>query len=121
MPAVLLGEKDVTENPKPGSVEYESTTVDPKSHTHRSAFMILVDKDGNYILETNINVPVIPERSPTGSEIKGALSTILMDIQTQETAILSANAVVAGMEQRARQAFEQQQNQQILQQMRMSK
>lgn len=120
MPAVLLGEKDITENPAPGTAEYTSETVEPSTHTHRTAFMVLVDKEGNYVFEPDINKPVIPERQPTGSEVKGALSAILMDIQTQETAVLSGQMTVNMMMQQAKAAQDQMQNQQVLAQMARS-
>jgi hypothetical protein len=121
MPAVLLGEKSTEE--VEGQVTYESETEPVEAaplpeYTHRSAFMILVDNDGNFVFETNINAPVIPERAPTSSEIKGALSTILMDIQTQETAIIAAQQTVNAQMQMAKQMHDQAQTQAVLQQMR---
>lgn len=118
MPAALLGEKSTEEVESQVSYETEPAEIAPvPEYTHRSAFMILVDNDGNFIFETNINAPVIPERAPTSSEIKGALSAILMDIQTQETAIIAAQQTVNAQMQMARQMHDQAQNQQILQQM----
>lgn len=109
-PAVLLNANELIE---------ESHTEEPElkhaeDSTHAAAFMILVTKDGHFIFEPDINAPVVPERNPTPSEIKGALSTILMDIQSQETAIMTANATVQAQMQLTRQIQEQAQNQQML-------
>ena len=122
MPAVLLGEKrEELAETATAQVEYTSETEPVEQqhpeYTHKAAFMILIDHDGNYIFENDINTPVIPERAPTGSEVKGALSTILMQIQAQETAIMSAQQTVNAQMQLARQMSEQAANQQILQQM----
>lgn len=109
MPAVLLGQNDLIE---------ESNTEEPPKvdhSTHRSAFMVLIDNDGNYTLEADINKPVVPERKPTSQEIKAALSVLMMDIQTQESAMLAANATVSLQMQMAQRMSEQQQNAQIQQ------
>lgn len=117
MSAVLLGQN--TTEQQENQATYESRTEPVTGeYTHIAAFMILIDKDGNYVLEPDINKPVVPKRSPTASELKGALATVLGDIRTQETAILGANATIQGQMQMARQMQEQAQNQQILQQMK---
>lgn len=117
MPAVLLGQ-NTNEEPEAGQVTYESQTEEvPDDHTHTAAYMILIDKEGNYVFEPDINKPVVVKRPPTQSEIKGSLAAILGDIRTQETAILGANATIQGQMQMARQMHDQAQNQQILQQM----
>jgi hypothetical protein len=116
MTAVLLGQN--TEQPQEGAATYTSTTEEVESdHTHVAAFMVLIDKEGNYVFEPDINKPVVTKRSPTPSEIKGALATLLGDIRTQEGAILAANATIQGQMQMARQMQEQAMNQQVLQQM----
>lgn len=117
MTAVLLGQK--TDEEIEGQATFSSETEPASEHTHKAAFMILIDNDGHYVFEPNINSPVVPERSPTPSEIKGALSTVLMDIQTQETALIAAQQTVNAQMQLARQINEQAQNQAVLQQMRM--
>jgi hypothetical protein len=121
MPAVLLGqsspEEDIRETLEP---EEEFDFVHPvlsDEHTHLSAFMIIIDLDGNYIFEPDINVPIVPKRKPTASEVKGAMSAILMDIQAQETAILSAQTTVNAQMQMAMQMQEAQKNAQIAQQL----
>lgn len=107
MPAALLGQKtEQIQQNKPEEVEYAT------------AFMVLVTKDGNYVLEPNINKAIITERPPTPHEIKGSLATIMQEIASQETAIMSAEFTVNRQMQMARQAYEQQQNQQLLQQMK---
>jgi hypothetical protein len=117
MPAVLLGQNS-TEEPKDGQVTYESSTEEvPDDHTHTAAYMVLIDKEGNYVFEPDINKAIVVKRPPTQSEIKGSLATILGDIRTQETAILGANATIQGQMQMARQMQEQAATQQVLQQM----
>lgn len=119
MPAVLLEKKDITENPRP--VEPEVTDNENAqaevSHTHKAAFLVLVDNQGNFVFEPDINKPVIPERPVNQAEVKQALAALLDEIRLQETAILTAQAVVNMQMQMARQIQEQQQNQAILQQM----
>jgi hypothetical protein len=115
VPAVLLGQNNLIE---------ESQTEEPPKvdhSTHEAAFMVLIDKDGNYVLELDINKPVIPARKPTPSEVKGSLSTILMDIQKEETAILAANATVSVQMQMAQKMSEAQQNAQIAQMLSKTK
>lgn len=116
MPAVLLG----TNSPESqeGQAAYESKTEEVATdYTHVAAFMILVDTEGNYVFEPDINKPIVIKRQPTPSEIKGALAAILGDIRTQETAMLAANATIQGQMQMAKQMQEQAANQQVLQQM----
>lgn len=122
MAAVLLNANDLiesskTEPPVQKEVEVEAQANKPDDTTHASAFMVLVTKDGHYIFEPDINAIVIPERPPTPSEIKGALSTILLDITAQETAILSSQMTVQTQMNMARQMQEQAQNQQLMSQM----
>lgn len=102
MPAALLGQEKSEE--APAIKEYDS------------GFLVLTDDAGNFYLEMDINAPVTTKRQATGSEVKGALSTILMDMQTQETAILASDLMIAKQMNMARQAYEQQQSQAILQQ-----
>lgn len=117
MPAVLLNANNLIE---------ESTTEGPElkdqdGSTHAAAFMILVTKDGHFVFEPDINSAVIPERKPTPSEIKGALSAILMDIQSQETAIMSAQMTIGSMMQQAHAAQEQQRNAQMMQGLKLGR
>jgi hypothetical protein len=113
MPAVLLGQNNLPEEPDSEELETHEFPED----THMAAFMILIDLNGNYIFEPDINAIVIPKRKPTPSEVKGAMSAILMDIQSQETAIMTAQATVQTQMQMARAMSEQQQNAQIAQQL----
>lgn len=110
MPAILLDKKNDTEETKPVAEETEAST-------HTTAFLVLVNKDGSFSLEPDINKIVIPERKATGSEIKSALQTIMLDIQIQETALLAAQATMSLQEQRMRAMMEAQQNAQVLQQL----
>jgi len=107
MAAVLLGQNK--EEPK------KEVAKADEEFTHRTAFLVLVDEEGNYTLEADINVPVNPKRKPTAQEIKSSLSTLLMDIQIQETAMLSANATVSLQMQMAQRMTDAQQNAQIQQ------
>lgn len=121
MPAVLLNaneliEESHTEEPE---LKHPELAGEADESTHAAAFMVLITKDGHYVFEPDINAPVIPERNPTPSEIKGSLSTILMDIQSQETAIMTANATVQAQMQLTRQIQEHQQNAQMLQGLRL--
>jgi len=120
MPAVLLGEKTATPvaDNEDTKVAYTSETEEvTDEYTHVTAFMILLDKQGNFVFEPDLNKPIVTKRPPTPSEIKGGLATILGDIRTQETAILAANATIQGQMQMAKQMQDQMQNQQVLQQM----
>ena len=103
MPAVLLGNTDTP----PELPEDEDAT------THLAAFMILIDKNGNYVFEQDINVPVVPERAVKPLEAKMAMSALLDEIRAQEIAVTTINMQM----QVSRQMQEQAANQQILQQM----
>lgn len=116
MPAVLL------ENTNPDAqlaVQEAEVTDEEIGYTHAAAFMVLIDLDGNYIFEPNINAPVVTKRKPTASEIKGSLATILADIQSQDTAMLAANFTIGGMMQQAMAMREQSANQEIAQKLRL--
>lgn len=114
MPAVLLGNNQTAET---GS--QVTLPENEENYTHQAAYLILIDFDGNYIFEPNINAPVIPERKPTASEIKGSLATVLADIQAQETAVLAANFTIGGMMQQAMAMREQSTNQELVQKLRL--
>jgi hypothetical protein len=115
MPAVLLDQQ-----PAPNT-EVSKVEKEPSDHTHRTAFMVLVDEDNNYTLEADINKPVVPKRKPNSQEIKAALSVLLMDMQTQETAMLSANATVSLQMQMAQRMSEAQQYGPLAQQIAQGK
>jgi hypothetical protein len=114
MAAVLLGQNKAEEPNKEVASEPEETT-------HRSAFMVLIDEDGNYTLEGDINKPIVPKRKANSQEIKAALTVLLMDIQTQETAMLSANATVSLQMQMAQRMSEAQQYAPLAQQIAQGK
>jgi|SRR6185437_9618517 len=120
MPAVLLGQNQGPVEPEVTDNDNADATEAPE-FTHKAAYMILIDHDGNYVFEPDINKPITAERSPTPSEIKGSLAAILGDIRTQESAMLAANATIQGQMQMARQMQEQAANQQMLQQMGMQR
>jgi hypothetical protein len=107
VPAALLGQKnaDVAVTSTDESVEFIT------------GYLVLVTDEGHYMFEPDINRPVTIKRQPTSSEVKGSLSAILMDIAAQETAVMSAQATVNAQMQMARQAYEQQQNAQLIQQL----
>jgi phosphotransacetylase len=113
MAAVLLGQN------KPEAPKQEVAKTE--EFTHRTAFLVLIDEDGSYLLEADINVPVNPKRKPNAQEIKASLATLLMDIQTQETAMLSANATVSMQMQMAQRMSDAAQNAQIAQMLNKGK
>jgi len=115
MPAVLLGQDDITENPRPGIIP----NPDADAPTHKTAFMVLVTHDGHYFFEPDINKPITIERLPTASEVKGTLASLLGEIQSQEAAVTTAQLVLGNLQMQARQAFDAQQNQQVLQKIGM--
>ena len=114
MTAVLLGQGTKEEPNK-------EVVTQPEETTHRTAFMVLIDEDGNYSLDADINKPVVPKRKPNAQEIKSALSVLLMDMQTQETAMLSANATVSLQMQMAQRMSEAQQYAPLAQQIAQGK
>jgi hypothetical protein len=109
MPAVILGEKDLTENVAPERADENKTD----GSTHTAAFMVLIDKDGNFVFEPDINKPVIPSRAIKPIEVKNALSSLLDEIRSQEIAITTINMQM----QAARQMQEQQASHAILKEM----
>lgn len=50
----------------------------------RTAFMVYITEDGQYILDTDINSPIVPERVPSRDEIFAACQVVQKDMQTQE-------------------------------------
>jgi hypothetical protein len=98
MAAVLLGQN------KP-----EETKTELSETTHLSAFMVLVNKDGSFEFEPNINKPVIPERQVNAEEVKGSLQRILDDIRIQESAMLAISLI----ESKAKAQFDAYQNAQM--------
>jgi hypothetical protein len=105
MTAVLLDKEDIIES----SVTEQPVPKD--NTTHRAAFMILIDKDGNFIFESDINKPVIPQRRATPTEIKSALHLILDQVNAEDAAMV----LMTIQEIKMRQYMEAQQNQQMLQ------
>lgn len=99
MPAQLLGQN--------ASEETSSVTE------VLTAFLVIITKDGNFILEPNINKPVVPDRAPTTVEIEAALHTIISEVTSQKTAA----HIIYQMDLKARQAYEAQQNQALLAQL----
>ena len=100
MPPILLNANKLIEESK---IESD---LNVEEYTHETAFMVLTDLDGNYIIEPDINKPIIPKRKPNNPEIKAAMSVMLMDMSTQETAVLAANHVVGLQMQMAKQMQE---------------
>lgn len=109
MPAVLLGANNV--------IEESEITPDAEvgEFTHLTGFLVLIDLDGNYLLESDINKPVTVKRKPNAVEVKSTLAVLQQDMQTQEIAVLSANAVAQMQMQMAKQMAEAQQNAQVQQ------
>jgi hypothetical protein len=98
MPAALVGQS------KPEAKE------DLKVKT---AFMILITENGDFVLENNINAPVIPDRPATPLDIEQAVKAMADEFKSQRIAA----AVVNMQMQLARQAQEAANNQAVLQQM----
>ncbi|SRR6266478_6889237 len=109
MPAVLLGQNDVTENPRPPMPE---DSVDLP--THKTAYLVLITHDGHYVFEPDINKPVTIERQPTASEVKGSLASLQGEVNAQESAVTAAQLVMMNLQAQARMAFDSQQNSQVL-------
>lgn len=78
-----------------------------------AAFLVMV-KDGQVVMSTDINIPITVERQPTLHEIRGACYNVLTDLQNQETAMQSAQHTVNFQLQAARQMSEARTNQQLL-------
>lgn len=105
MPTVpLLGQQPQQQTNTPSEKPIEYTT----------AFMVLVSKDGTYELETDINRVITTDRIPTSHEIKGSMSTILSDMESQESAMLAAQMTVGNLMAQAQRMQEAQQNAQIM-------
>lgn len=48
-----------------------------------TAFLVCVTSDGRFILDTNIDTPVIPDRNPTRQEVIAACTNIIADLNRQ--------------------------------------
>lgn len=79
-----------------------------------SAFLIVKNKEGLYMMSLDINVPINVERQATLPEVKAALHVVLDDLITQETAALAAQGVVMHQMQMAAKLADARANQQIL-------
>lgn len=79
-----------------------------------TAFLVIKSNDGRYMISLDINMPINVEKESTLSEVKGALHSVLDDLNNQETAALAAQNVVMHQMQMARRITEAQQNQQII-------
>jgi len=102
MPPVLLGQNDVSKNTPVNDTSGDETT-------HQTAFMVLVKKDGSYVVDADINKIVIPEKPATQLDIKNALHNVLSSMTAQETAM----AIMALQMEMAMQAQSAQMNQQV--------
>jgi hypothetical protein len=102
MPAALLGQN------KP---------ADQTEMKVKTAFMILVTENGDYILETNINAPVVPEVPVTNVDVERAINALAEELKAQRI----AQAVVNRQMMMAMQAQEAAQNQAMMQQLKMPK
>ncbi len=102
MPAALLGQN------KP-SADSETKV--------KTAFMILLGENGDFILETNINAPVVPERAATHMDVEQAVRAMADEFNAQRI----AQAVVNRQMMMAMQAQEARTSQQLLQQLSMNK
>lgn len=99
MPAALLGQG------KPAEPQGEKTV--------KTAFMILITESGDYILETNINAPVVPEKQATAMDVEQAVKALADEFHAQRV----ASAVVTLQMGLARQAQEAAQNQAMMAQL----
>lgn len=103
MPAALLGQGNPADSQEDMKV--------------KTAFMILITDEGNYVLETNINAPVIPAQAATPMDVEQAVKALADEFKTGRI----ASAVVNMQMQLARQAQEAAQNQALMNQLKMPK
>lgn len=101
MPAALLGQN------KPNSSQDDMKV--------KTAFMILVTENGDFILETNINAPIIPDHAATPMDIEQAVKAMADEFKAQRVAA----AVVNLQMNLSRQAQEAAQNQAMMNQLKM--
>ena len=79
-----------------------------------SAFLVIKNKEGMYMMSLDINVPITVERQATLPEVKAALHVVLDDLRTQETAAVAAQNVVMHQMQMAAKLADARANQQLL-------
>lgn len=79
-----------------------------------SAFLVIKNKEGVFMLSLDINAPLTVERQATLPEIKAALHVVLDDLRAQETAAVAAQNVVMHQMQMAAKLADARANQQLL-------
>lgn len=81
---------------------------------YTSAFLLLVGDDGSFSLEPDINKPITTQRKATPHEIKGALYTVLSELNNSECAMMATQLIMMNMSMQAARMQDAMQNQQIM-------
>jgi hypothetical protein len=84
---------------------------EPEGEPVRTAFLVIVGKDGSTGVMPDLDFPVVRDYLPTLDDIFGAVTTVAKDIQVQETAMGTAQA----MQQMAHAQMQAMQNQRLAQ------
>lgn len=87
----------------------EKSDTEPEKPTFLTAFAIVVDTNGNPDIVRYETDDFVIANEPTPDLVFGALSTVLKDLQAQETAQAAAQMTAQIMAQQARAMMEQQQ------------
>ena len=85
------------------------------------AFIVYKTYAGETIMHHDINIPVVPDRSPHMDDVHGACANVMSDINTMKTAGHTAQTTVNGLMQLQQEAMQQAQAQAIQQQMQKQK
>jgi hypothetical protein len=67
------------------------------------AFLVYVLPTGQIVMTHDLNVPLVVKRAPTHDEVYGTLEVILKDLRAQQTAMLSAQAIIQMQQQMVQQ------------------
>lgn len=110
MEAVDLSQLQTDEEQENAPVE----DLAPETVDVVTAFLIYTTKDGQTIMTYDVNIPVVPEHSPTPDEVYGACQVVSKDIQVQETTARTVNGMVQMAQAQMQAAQQQQLGQQLL-------
>ena len=90
---------------------------EPEGEQVRTAFLVVVGKDGNTVAIPDLDYAIIRDHMPSVDEIYSAVSVVAKDIQVQETAQITTQF----MQQMAAAAQQQMQAQQLAQRLNLKK
>jgi hypothetical protein len=80
-----------------------------------TAMVVYILPDGRTMVSDDLDVPLQPQRKPSGDELYSMAAIVLKDVHNASAATMTADRVVALQEHRMREAIERQQQMQLQQ------